>query len=141
MKTNTTNTVTSINTNAIMTDVEAVDYLIENRIKKFAERMPGGQFFDHHDDSIDNCDGIVLLADGHVCPTFNSRSRYWSLNPLRIGKDGMAHLSTASCAGVMMTNGTLDKSIIRYNQGLTKQLKDYGIDQTSHMVIAYYEFK
>ena len=137
-----TTTINTINANDIMTDVSAVDYVIENRLKEFAERMPEGQFFDHHDDSVDNCDGIVLLADGHVCPTFNKRSRYWSLNPLRIGKkDGMVHLSSASCAGVMMANSSLDRSILQYNEGLIKQLKKYGINQTSHMIIAYYEFK
>lgn len=135
-------TINAINVNDIVTDVSAVDYVIENRLKVFAERMPNGRFFDHHDDSIDNCDGIVLLADGHVCPTFNSRSRYWSLNPLRIDKkDCAVHLSTASCAGVMKANSTLDRSILQYNEELIKQFKDYGIDQTSHMIIAYYEFK
>ena len=132
--------INAINVNDIMTDVSATDIYIENMLKKYAERMPEGKFFNLHDNSIDNCDGIVLLADGNVCPTFNGRSRYWSLNPLSIGED-MVRLRTASCAGVMMSSDTLDHSILNYNNQIVEQLRKYSIDQTSKLIVAYYEFK
>ena len=86
-------------------------------------------------------DGIVLLADGNVCPTFHNSSRCWSLNKLYKGRDGKVHLSTLAVAGVMNRYRSLDESVCRYNYSYYAcKDKDFFDMYADKLIIAYYEF-
>ena len=128
-------------TKNVVTDLSAADIYIEKVLEKWVKRINELGIVDDHNGRPTSIDGLVLLASGYVCPTFNNRSRYWSLNELYMGNDGKVHISMASVAGTMKRYDCLDKSVYRYNEMYYAHKNEDIFDVFAGMlIIGYYEF-
>lgn len=134
-----TNTTIATEKKEITIEVAATETYIEEYLNKFAKEIHDGMIIDDHNDKPCKIDGIVLLGNGYVCPTFHNSSRYWSLNNLYFDKDGKIHMAIASVSGVMMRYRSLDESVAKYNDKLlsNKVLIDIFCKD---LIIGWYEF-
>ena len=112
-----------------------LNYIMENQISL----MPDGKFLNLHNGKEDTCDGIVLLASGHVCPIY--RNSVCSLNPFNLSKNKTVVLSTFSVAGPITPNYTsIEKTVNEYNEQMLKIAEKGYSYPTDDMIIAYHSF-
>ena len=95
----------------------------------------GGYVTDtHRNDQIIKIDGLVVLGNGEICPTFQNRSSYWSLNSLYFCEsDGQVRLSIWSAGGGMEASSSFEKSVQEYNESVFYLLE-------SQKIVGYIEF-
>lgn len=105
----------------------AVERYAKGILENYAAKMPGGKFWNCHDSLMspahgDKCHGIGLTLDGKVVALYKSLC---CLNPLFFYKDGEAPvvdgvvypvgLSTWSCGGNFVWQGSWEKSVKKFN--------------------------
>lgn len=121
---------------------EMLSMWAKTRLEHFIKVMPNGQFLNGHNQRIENCDGIVMLASGEVCPIFHNS--ICCLNPLSTERhDDCAYLSTFSVAGTIIPDATsITKTVEKYNRDQSQFIKNTGIEGFGrYSIIAYYSFR
>ena len=111
-------------------------------IEHYISIMPNGRFLNGHNQKIEECDGIVMLASGEVCPIFHNT--ICCLNPLKTERhEDCPYLSTWSVAGNIIPDATsIHKTVGRYNRELHSTTKAYSLTSFgSKAIIAYHSFK
>ena len=118
---------TTITTNIDLTNVYSAK--MQNIIDHMID---GNKFIDEHTGKESECIGLAILANGCVCPLFNSRAH--SMNVIRVNKkDNIAHLSMMSVGGVRYAAESMEESIEKYN----KSVEMFAADE---QVVAYTVF-
>lgn len=113
---------------------DVVEEYWESVLTDYADYMPEGKFWNLHNDTIDSCGGIALLANGDIVALGNG----WCLNPLRIVSDEeiiakrgtKIALSTYSVGGVfsnMYNDDDYSRSVEGYNNRLNKFCRNTAI--------------
>jgi hypothetical protein len=121
---------------------EMLSMWAKTRLEHFINVMPNGQFMNGHNQKIETCDGLVMLASGEVCPIFYNS--ICCLNPLSTERhDDCACLSTFSVAGNVVPDATsITKTVERYNRDQAQFVKTTGIGGFGrYAIIAYHSFK
>lgn len=95
----------------------------------------GGYITDtYRNDKIIKIDGLVVLGNGEICPTFQNRSSYWGLNSLYFCEsDGQVRLSIWSAGVGMKASSSFEKSVQDYNESVFYLLE-------SQKIVGYIEF-
>ena len=122
--------------------IEMLSAWATKRLEHFINVMPNGQFMNGHNQKMENCDGIVMLASGEVCPIFHNS--ICCLNPLSTERhDDYAYLSTFSVAGNIIPDATsMTKTVEKYNRDQNRFLKNRDIGGFGrYAIIAYHSFK
>lgn len=77
----------------------------------------------------------TLLRNGrhHVVSLHNAK--YFSLNDMYLGEDGMAHISPNSCGGVVeLFDLSMEQAILNYNEGQTTNMFCYSFLLNIHLL-------
>lgn len=120
-------------------NVEKMEEVKKNELKRFAKSMPNGEFLNHHNGEIDSCEIIVMLNSGDICPLYNN----CSLNPLKKDKDGNVCLSTFSCGGNFKKDSSdWEEAIKIHNESILNTALKYNFSfgVNKNLIVAYYKF-
>lgn len=77
----------------------------------------------------------VGLMDDKIIGLYDAR--YFSVNPVSMGRDGLPHIRTASCGGVVKRHGDMMNSVKEYNDGYEESYQKHGLDMRRCQISAF----
>lgn len=77
----------------------------------------------------------VGIMDDKIIGLYDSR--YFSVNPVSMGRDNLPHIRTGSCGGVVKRHGDMMNSVKEYNDGYEESYQKHGLDMRRCQISAF----